>query len=119
MEYANGDPSPEDAESVKAVIEYLKALNSFFELSILGSKVRIFKSDGSTLQRMEKGFAYFKQWCEDAISHGMGTTNNITHSNLYSYVNIGAFEESVDDKNFISWQVCFSFGITNSELVWC
>ena len=55
---------------METVIEYLQALNNLFELALLGNHVRIFKLEGTTLQRMEKGFNFFKKWCEDAISQG-------------------------------------------------
>ena len=64
---------PNDVACVETVVEYLQALNNFFELALLGKKVRIFKSEGSTLERMEKGFNFFKNWCEDAISRGKNT----------------------------------------------
>ena len=64
---------------IEFVIEYLKALNSLFELSLLGKQVRIFQTNGSTLQRMEKGFNFFKNWCEDAIEKG---------KNLYAYIHV-------------------------------
>ena len=60
----------DDSASVRTVVKYLKALNSLFELSLLGKYVRIFKTNGNTLQRMEDGFKFFKTWCEDAIENG-------------------------------------------------
>ena len=59
VEYANTDPVPDDVECVKTVVEYLQALNNFFELALLGNKVRIFHVEGCTLQRMEKEFNFF------------------------------------------------------------
>ena len=59
MEYANIDPVPDDVEFVKTVVEYLQALNNFFELALLGNEVRIFHVEGCTLQRMEKEFNFF------------------------------------------------------------
>ena len=70
VEYANSIPVPDNVASVETVVEYLQALNNLFELSLLGNHVRIFKLEGSTFQRMEKGFNFFKKWCEDAISQG-------------------------------------------------
>ena len=55
-EYAEGDPAPQDAASVKKTILYLSALNNLFERSLLGQKVRIFNAEGLTIQRMEKAF---------------------------------------------------------------
>lgn len=70
MEYARSKPNPGDAAAVEKVICYLQALNKFFERGLLGNKVRVFCSDGSTLQRMDEGFSFFKQWIEDLISQG-------------------------------------------------
>ena len=66
------------------VVKYLKALNSLFELSLLGKQVRVFKSDGHTIQRMDAGFNFFKTWCEDAIENGKNTYVFV-HINAYKY----------------------------------
>ncbi len=55
-EYARSDPKPKDAPSVETMIEYLEALNKLFERSILGTKVRVFAKDGTTICRMTEGF---------------------------------------------------------------
>lgn len=78
MEYARADPKPDDPAAVEKVISYLEAMNSFFEMGLLGTKVRVFDPEGKTLQRMEKGFTFFRQWIEDLFSKGtleqLGTT---------------------------------------------
>ena len=43
---------------IQMVIKYLKALNSLFELSLLGKQVRVFKSDGTTMQQIDAGFKF-------------------------------------------------------------
>ena len=53
---------------METVVEYLQALNNLFELALLENHIHIFKLERCTLQRMEKGFNFFKEWCEDAIS---------------------------------------------------
>ena len=78
-EYARSDPKPDDAPSVELTIAYLEALNGLFEKSILGQRVRIFDSSGSTIQRMESSFNFFTQWAKER-----------------------PFDE-VDSKQFLSW----------------
>ena len=90
---------------METVIEYLQALNNVFELALLGNHVRIFKLEGTTLQRMEKGFNFFKKWCEDAISQ-VRFLYFVIHLSIWSTV--GAFKDGVNDKWFISWQVIIS-----------
>ena len=51
-------PGPNNVASVETVVEYLQALDNFFELALLGRQVRIFKVEGTTLQRMQSGFDY-------------------------------------------------------------
>jgi len=70
-EYVKSDDVGDDSASVEIVVEYLKVLNSLFELSLLGKYVRVFKTNGSTLQRMKDGFRFIKTWCEDAMENGL------------------------------------------------
>ncbi len=81
-EYARSIPTPENAPNVELVIAYLSALNNFFERSLLGNKVRVFDSHGSTIQRMEGGFKFFVDWADEQRF----------------------FED--DTKKFLAWQVC-------------
>ena len=64
------------------VISYLEALNGLFEKSILGQRVRVFNSSGSTIQRMEISFNFFAEWAKEKPL------------------------DEVDSKQFLSWQVC-------------
>ena len=80
-EYARSDPKPDDASSVELTIAYLEALNGLFEKSILGQRVRIFDSSGSTIQRMASSFNFFAQWAKERPL------------------------DEVDSKQFLSWQV--------------
>ena len=68
-------------------MEYLTALNTIFELTLLGNKTRIFKPDGFAIQRLDKGFAYFKKWADGLLTKG-------------------EFSSGVDSPHFIAWQVC-------------
>ena len=63
------------------VISYLEALNGLFEKSILGQRVRVFDSSGSTIQRMEISFNFFAEWAKEKPL------------------------DEVDSKQFLSWQV--------------
>ena len=63
-EYARSDPLPDDAPSVEMVISYLEALNGLFEKSILGQRVRIFDSSGSTIQSFSRG-----KWVVQSHTH--------------------------------------------------
>ena len=69
-EFARSDPRPDSAASVERVVLYLEALNKLFERGLLGNKVRVFTSDGSTIQRMSEGFRFFTQWKEELIHKG-------------------------------------------------
>ena len=69
-EYARKEPRPHDCKKVEMVIEYLSALNLFFEQGLLGEKVRVFDPCGKTIQRMERGFQFFSHWMEELISQG-------------------------------------------------
>ena len=82
MEYAGGEPCPSDAAGVEATAKFLKAVNSMFERSLLGKHVRVFNSEGSTIQRMKEGFQYFVVWSLEHLQEG-----------------------KCDTKHFISWQV--------------
>ena len=70
-EYARADPKPHDYKKVEKVMEYLGALNQFFERGLLGEKVRVFDACGKTIQRMECGFNFFCEWIEELISQGV------------------------------------------------
>lgn len=85
QEYATSVPPPKDGAEALATAEYLSALNNIFERTLLG-KTRIFYHDGSGMQRLEKGFSYFREWAEEHIQNG-------------------AFNTGVDSKEFIAWQV--------------
>lgn len=80
-EYANSNPNPHDAPAVELVVAYLDVLNKVFEKSLLDKKVRVFKRDGTTIQRMEEGFAFFAKWAVECE------------------------EEDENRKSFLSWQV--------------
>ena len=69
-EFARSDPRPDSAASVERVVLHLEALNKLFERGLLGNKVRVFTSDGSTIQRMSEGFRFFTQWKEELIRKG-------------------------------------------------
>ena len=79
------NPLAQDRSRVLATTEYLTALNDIFERTILGSKVRIFQHDGTAMQHLGGGYAYFKEWAEE----------------------LGIFDDRVDSKQFLSWQVSF------------
>lgn len=86
LEHANMDPPPEDGREALATESYLRALNNMFERTLLGKKTRIFQSDGTGMQRLEKGFSYFQQWADELVESG-------------------EFESGVDSRKFIAWQV--------------
>ena len=67
---------------MEATAHFLQAVNFLFESSLLGDHVRVFNSDGSTIERMKKGYDYFVSWASE-----------------YAEVS------GCDTKNFISWQV--------------
>lgn len=79
-EYARSGTKPQDAPEVELVIQYLEALNNLFERSILGKKVRVYDSKGTTIQRMDEGFQFFAKWAKES-------------------------EGDEDRKSFLSWQV--------------
>ncbi len=87
-EYARSDPRPKDAHTVEMVIKYLEALNKLFEKCILGSKVRIFMTDGTAMARMSEGFNFFAKWAKniDADSEDRQLT-------------------AVEKRSFLAWQV--------------
>lgn len=87
LEYANTDPPPQDQQQVLATEQYLSALNKMFEKTLLGTKTKIFNPQGLAIQRLNEGFSYFEEWAEKLDSDG-------------------CFEDVVDCKSFISWQVC-------------
>ena len=58
-EYVHNNPKASDAPAVTHTIAYLEALNNIFERSMLGVKVRVFKANGSTLQRIDEGYQFF------------------------------------------------------------
>ena len=59
---------PERAK-VLATVKYLSAIN-IFERTLLGTKTRIFKPEGTGMQCLDEGFTYFREWAEDLISSG-------------------------------------------------
>ncbi len=77
-EYARSDPKPKDAPSVETMIDKL------FERSILGTKVRVFANDGTTICRMTKGFEFFARWAKES-------------------------EKDEDKRAFLAWQVNFQY----------
>lgn len=74
-EYARAVPKPHDCKKVEKLIEYLGALNQFFEQGLLGEKVRVFDPCGKTIHRMECGFKFFCEWIEELISQGVCACN--------------------------------------------
>ena len=76
------------------VISYLETLNGVFEKSILGQRVRVFDSSGSTIQRMEISLNFFAEWAKekpldevDSVLHQTFNTYSITGMR-YMYVYI-------------------------------
>ena len=86
LEFAINCTGPERQE-VLATTKYLVALNKIFEQTLLGSKTRFFDYEGTGIQRLDEGFQYFKDWAEELVSSG-------------------EFDDGVDSKRFIVWQVC-------------
>ena len=86
MEYATTNPPPKDHLQVLATVKYLSALNNIFEKMLLGRKTRIFYAEGRSIQRLDEGFAYFREWADELIARG-------------------SFNGGVDSKDFIAWQV--------------
>lgn len=72
--------------SVLATENYLRALNNIFERTLLGNKTRIFASEGTAMKRLDEGFSYFVKWAQEIYDKK-------------------GFVNSVDNKQFISWQV--------------
>jgi len=66
-EYVKSDDVGDDSASVKIIIEHLKALNSLFEFSLLGKYIRVFKTNGSTLQRVEDGLKLREDSMENSL----------------------------------------------------
>lgn len=89
-EYATANPPPKDSAETLATADYLSALNNIFERTLLGTKTRIFRPGGTGMQRLEKGFSYFREWAEALISSG-------------------AFNTGVENKQFIAWQVLYMY----------
>ena len=87
LEHANADPRPQDHQQVLGTEKYLSALNSIFEKTLLGRKIKIFNAHGSGIKRLDEGFSYFEEWAEELDRDG-------------------CFEDGVDCKSFISRQVC-------------
>ena len=98
LEYANTDPPPQDQQQVLATEQYLAALNKIFEKTLLGTKTKIFNPQGLAIQRLNEGFSYFEEWAEKLDSDG-------------------CFEDVVDCKSFISWQVCMYACMQHSFLL--
>ena len=76
------------------VIEYLSALNLFFEQGLLGDKVRVFDPCGTTMQRMECGLNFYSNWMDELILKGCITAGYIKYKlykqllNIYIYAAI-------------------------------
>ena len=92
LEYARADPPPQDSLEVLATEGYLRSLNNIFERTLLGRKTRICQSDGTSIQRLDKGYSYFEEWAQELIENG-------------------AFDNSVDSTHFIAWQVSANDGV--------
>lgn len=105
-EYARTEPIPRDSKKVEQVIEYLSALNLFFEQGLLGDKVRVFDPSGRTIQRMERGFQFYSKWMDQLIQKGMHVYKFLFITCLI-FTTIGVFKDKVDDKQFLAWQVCY------------
>lgn len=84
-EHAMSTSASKDFASAK----YLTALNDIFERTILGNKTRIFQPGGYAMQRLEDGFSYFKEWSLELKT-------------------LGCFDNGVECKLFLSWQVCMA-----------
>ena len=71
-----------------SVLATLVALNSMFEMTLLGSKTRFFCAEGTGIQRLNEGFQFFWDWAEELVVSG-------------------AFHDRVDgvDRK-TAWQVC-------------
>ncbi len=95
-EYARSSPTPKDAKSVEAMIQYLEALNKLFEKSLLGRKVNVYKTEGTTLSRMSEGFNFFAEWAQKSTK-GVSTEDGKQQAI--------ASKESTKDRNFLAWQV--------------
>ena len=82
MEYAKTDPPSQDSLEVLAAEGYLRALNNIFERTLLGKKTRIFQQDGTGMQRLDKGFSYFREWAQELVDIGVfesGVDSNLLH----------------------------------------
>ena len=86
LEFATTHPNDPDRAEILATTKYLSALNDIFERTLLGTKVRIFNQEGTAIQRLGEGFAYFEEWAEELIDSGM-------------------FDNGVSTESFLSWQV--------------
>ena len=58
-EYVHNNPKASDVPAVIHTIAYLEALNKIFE------RVRVFEANGSTLQRINKGYQFFVKWAKE------------------------------------------------------
>lgn len=61
-------------------------MGDIFERTLLGTKVRVFNAEGTAIQRLSEGFAYFEEWTEELIDSGV-------------------FDNGVSTELFLSWQV--------------
>ena len=86
MEYATTNPPPKDHLQVLATMKYLSALNNIFEKTLFGRKTRIFYAESRSIERLDEGFAYFREWADELVERG-------------------SFNGGVDSKDFIAWQV--------------
>ena len=96
-EHAETNPDSDEAAEVLATVKYLSALNKIFERALLGTRTRIFMSDGTAIQRLDEGFSYFKEWSDDLTTSGFGN--------------------GVDSPHFISWQVTMCIMIKHCATV--
>ena len=77
---------PKDHLQVLATVKYPSALNNIFEKTLLGRKTRIFCAKGRSIQRLDEGFAYFREWADGLVK-------------------CGSFNGGVDSNDFIALQV--------------
>ena len=93
IEHARSSSSSEDFTCAR----YLSALNDIFERTILGKKTRIFKPNGSGMQRLDDGFMFFEEWCLELKQ-------------------LGEFNSGVESKLFLSWQVHLKHNDCSSQV---
>ena len=82
---------------LRIMVKYPSALN-IFEKTLLGKKTRIFCAKGRGIQRLDEGFAYFREWADGLVK-------------------CGSFNGGVDSKDFIALQVVISTSLCISVCV--